>query len=382
MEKVIGLILSGGKETRFGPMKRYIGPKILVDLKDRKPVIIETIERMTSIVSKNDTFIITNNEYMELLKKEIQAEILNSNYIIEPEPKDTAVCIIFAILNLLSIENSDKKKEYSDDTIIIISPSDHDIVEKEKFVDVIEETLKYVNDKNIILLGKKPEYSSSSYGYITTSDNSENNLIDNVTSFVEKPQQKEALEIYESENVFWNLGIYIAKIRTIINYYKKHQVDLFNQVKNIFDRKYADEAMRFEALKILYRSLNGFSNFDKEIIQNIKDPVLFMKKCYFKWSDIGKWNALVSVQLCVSNDYKKIMIMGIDLDGKTAFVTGKIAFDSKYVNDGAIYYRILYSQYSNKNKDIEDVILKELNKENTENPKYKNIYNTDEYGLL
>ena len=81
------VIMAGGKGTRFWPKSRTGKPKQLLLIGSKKPLIVETVERLLPLIPKERIFISTSNDLAPDIR-ELVPEILRSNYILEPVGRD------------------------------------------------------------------------------------------------------------------------------------------------------------------------------------------------------------------------------------------------------------------------------------------------------
>ena len=86
---IYGLILAGGKGSRLYPLSRAGAPKQFLKLINDKSFLVNTVERITPIIDKNNIYVVTNMEYREKLKKEL-VDINENNIFVEPSNKETA----------------------------------------------------------------------------------------------------------------------------------------------------------------------------------------------------------------------------------------------------------------------------------------------------
>ena len=123
----------------------------------------------------------------------------------EPVGRDTAPCIAYAAYTLM--------RRYPD-AEMIVTPSDHLILNEDDFRIIISECLDFAAAHNALMtVGLKPTRPDTGYGYIQVSDNSP---ISKVKCFTEKPDLELAQVFLQSGEFFWNSGIFIWKVRNII----------------------------------------------------------------------------------------------------------------------------------------------------------------------
>ena len=99
---IVNIILVGGSGKRFWPLSTKSNPKQFVDFFGKGSFLKLTVNRLKKEYSINSLFIITNKKYSKLIKKCVP-EILESNIIYEPSPKDTAPAIALACQKIYKI---------------------------------------------------------------------------------------------------------------------------------------------------------------------------------------------------------------------------------------------------------------------------------------
>ena len=99
--KTYGLIMAGGGGTRFWPLSRKKVPKQLLNLTGKEVMINETIDRLSGIVEKEDVFIVTNAQQVDLTREIVGGRVLVSNILAEPSARNTAACIGYGAVEIL-----------------------------------------------------------------------------------------------------------------------------------------------------------------------------------------------------------------------------------------------------------------------------------------
>src|SRR5215831_882413 len=152
------VIMAGGIGSRFWPKSRTNFPKQFLDiLNTGKTLIQSTFERFTNLIPAENIYVVTSNEYVNIVKKQLPALPLQ-NILGEPSRKNTAPCIAYVSFKL---QQKDPKAS------LIVAPADHLIQDKKAFTKVCLEALSFVNKHNaFITLGIKPSQPNTGYGYI------------------------------------------------------------------------------------------------------------------------------------------------------------------------------------------------------------------------
>ena len=261
--KTIALIMAGGKGERFYPASRNLLPKQFLSLgADNETMIQKTVNRIRDLVSPQDIFVLTNKNYLSLVKEQLK-DVPTENIVLEPLSKNTAPAIE------LGVEIA--KRKY-DDAKVIVLPSDHIIKDEVEFRRILKVATQFVENKESILtIGIKPTEPNDGYGYIKISDDQE---ISKVVEFKEKPTIEVAKQYVESGNYLWNAGMFIFTIKSIDNAFKKYMPN-----QHMLLTESLDNFAKVESISIDYGIMEKADN-------------VYCIKGDFAWDDVGSWNAL------------------------------------------------------------------------------------------
>jgi len=274
------VIMAGGIGSRFWPLSRTSRPKQFLDiLNTGKTFLQETFERFRSICPIENIYIVTNKEYNRLVFEQLP-EINSEQVLLEPQRKNTAPCIAYA--NYTILKRNPKAN-------IIAAPSDHLIINTEKFRNTILKGLDFA-DKNdaLLTIGIKPVRPETGYGYIQISNEEKNESgLYKVKTFTEKPNFQLAKIFFESGEFLWNSGIFIWNIQSIMKAFETHlqEVDiLFKEALPHFSTDKEDYA-----ISSVYSECKNIS-IDYGIMEKASN--VFVISADFGWSDIGTWGSL------------------------------------------------------------------------------------------
>lgn len=307
----IALIMAGGSGSRFWPLSRKDKPKQFLKINsDKKNLLEQTVERINTIIPKEQIFIATNKCYEKLVKETIDC-IAEQNIILEEVIKNTAPAITMAVLKIENI--------YPDSTIFIL-PSDHLIKKEDNFTNLLLKGAEIVEEKNNFLtIGIKPDYPETGYGYIHSQKNKliyNNQEYYKVKEFKEKPDHETAKKYLEVGNYYWNCGIYITNSKKLLNEIEKKIFSLYkdckmimeiSNYKNLSEIKDQNKEMK---IKELYNNLENIS-IEYSVIEKLKD--IYLLKADFIWDDLGSWKSLDRVK--EKNENNNIIVgehLGID----------------------------------------------------------------------
>ena len=155
------IILAGGTGSRFWPLSRQLEPKQLLSIYSNKTMLEETIERISPSIKKKNIYIATNMMHRQKIRKAVKhLKIPIQNILLEPEGKNTLAPI--AVLS---------KRIYASDKNAIIAalPSDHLVINKEKFLRLLAKGFNIAKGDVIVTFGVSPERPETGYGYIKIS---------------------------------------------------------------------------------------------------------------------------------------------------------------------------------------------------------------------
>lgn len=212
------VIMAGGVGSRFWPMSTDEKPKQFIDvLGVGKSLIQLTVERFNGICDVENTWVVTNKKYVSTVKEQLPG-IAENHILCEPCRRNTAPCIAYVSWRIKAV---DPKAN------IVVTPSDHVITNTEEFKRVINECLRFTGETDaIVTLGMKPTRPETGYGYIQadlSSSSLRNKDIFRVDSFREKPDIDTASQYIQKKNYFWNSGIFLWNVSTIVNAFRVYQ---------------------------------------------------------------------------------------------------------------------------------------------------------------
>lgn len=276
------VILAGGAGSRFWPISSEELPKQFLDILGCGRTLIQlTLERFNGLIPKENVWVVTAEKYREIVMEQLP-EIPSGNILCEPCRRNTAPCICYV---------SWKIKKLNTKANIVVSPSDHLVVDIQAFQSAIDDSLSFAAETDaVVTLGLKPTRPETGYGYIKadlTYSSSRKHNIFRVDEFKEKPTLDVAKEYIQSPNYLWNSGIFIWNVNTIINAFRVYEPE----VSSIFEGLMPYYGTDKEQNKIdeSYPQCKNIS-VDYAILEKAED--IFVFPASFSWSDLGTWNSL------------------------------------------------------------------------------------------
>ncbi|NRB64814.1 MAG: mannose-1-phosphate guanylyltransferase [Saprospiraceae bacterium] len=270
--------MAGGIGSRFWPASREERPKQFLDvLGTGKSLIRMTFERFLHFCPAERIFIVTNEAYCDLVLEHLP-ELTEDQIIREPSRKNTAPCIAYTAFKLQALDP---------EANLVVAPSDHVILQETNFVETVKKGLAFTEKYPALLtLGIQPTRPDTGYGYIEKGNVAAED-VHKVVSFREKPDVATAKSYLSAGNYVWNAGIFIWKVKHLLDAFKTHATAIYNtlgQTPTVFN---TDEEEAF--IREVYPTVPSIS-IDYAIME--KADNVFTIPSSFGWSDLGTWASL------------------------------------------------------------------------------------------
>lgn len=273
-------IMAGGIGSRFWPKSRQSLPKQFLDILGTGQTLIQmTYERFKKIVAEDHIYIVTGENYVDLVKEQLPT-IQDFQIVAEPARRNTGPCVAYMAHKLYAINPQAN---------FVVAPSDHLILEPQKFAEAINKGLDFANkyDK-LVTLGIRPTRPDTGYGYIQfLEENKPAEGVHKVKTFTEKPSLEIARTLLESGDFLWNAGIFIWSVASIIKAFGDYQ----SEINDLFKAGYGRYNTALEAAFIAnaYAQCKNIS-IDYAIMEYANNVCVIPAS--FGWSDLGTWTSL------------------------------------------------------------------------------------------
>ena len=270
------IILSGGSGSRFWPLSRKDQPKQFLSIYSNRPMIQETIQRITGPFPKRNIYIAANMIHKKQTKTCLKGSGLESkNLFFEPEARNT-----FAPIGLLTQRIYDK----DENAVISVFPCDHYIKDKKRFSLTLKKAIEVAKKGYIVTLGIKPDRPETGYGYIKVksklkSIKEEAYMVERLK---EKPQFSKAKKFFADKKYYWNAGIFIFRAKDMLDEIKKIMPGDFSLLTKINSNNLKRHWQRLSPLSI-----------DYAIMEKTNRMALIPGD--FGWLDIGSWNSVAGL---------------------------------------------------------------------------------------
>lgn len=272
------IILAGGSGSRLWPLSRDMYPKQLLSLDNENSLLQQTFLRLRKFSSAENIATVTNIKHFQDIKLQLNSIDSNNLVIAEPLGKNTAPAIACTLEYFM-------QKNNNDDDIVLIVPSDHLINDIAAFAETVRKGEKLAQAGYIVTFGIKPTYPETGYGYIKIAKSFETGF--EVEKFVEKPDLVTAQEYLNSGKFYWNAGIFMAKISTLLDEFAKYEPEIFATLKNL------DFSNSTKINYSIYEAMPSIS-IDYAIME--KSDKIALIELESDWNDLGSWQSLYEIK--------------------------------------------------------------------------------------
>lgn len=281
MDNKYVIIMAGGVGSRFWPLSRSERPKQFLDILGTGETLIQqTYRRFRSVCRPENIFVVTSNEHKALVIDQLGMQ--PENVLAEPFRRNTAPCLAYGTFSILNRNR---------DAVVVVTPADHLIIKEDKFSDVIRKSFEFAEKNDALLtLGIQPDRPETGYGYIQADRKKPVSGYDNlmkVKTFTEKPDIELARIFLESGDFYWNSGIFIWNIKSIMDAFQKHLPDMFST----FDegKSFLGTAEEEKFIRRTYSECKSIS-IDYGIMEKADNVYVMFTE--IGWSDLGTWSSL------------------------------------------------------------------------------------------
>jgi len=274
-----GLILAGGRGTRFWPRSRRKRAKQVLSIFGERSLIQSTVERLSPLIPPERIWVLTNGHLREEIVRQLPS-IPRRQILAEPVQRNTAPAIGLAAHILQSLDK---------DSIMGVFPADHVIAKPRRYLQFVRASFRAASEGKVAVLGIVPRWAETGYGYIEFPRGTRSGSLSAaaVSSFREKPDSKTAAKYLAAKRFYWNAGMFFWRTDVLLEALRRYlpkTATLLASLPRFSDRKFharLDEVFsRCENISIDYAVLERAKN----VVGLACDDI--------GWNDVGSWNAV------------------------------------------------------------------------------------------
>lgn len=274
-----GLILAGGRGTRFWPRSRKRFAKQVLNVVGERSLIQQTVDRLAPVIPPERLWVLTNEHLRDTIVEQLP-EVPKRQILSEPAQRNTAPAIGLAAHILHSVDP---------DAVMGVFPSDHVVGKPAAYRSVVKAALKAASGGHLMVVGIQPRWPETGYGYIEfpkgTGAGGKHPIP--VRRFREKPELAKAKKFVAAGNFYWNSGMFFWQTGTILDELRRNlpkTATILASLPPFGARKFAAELERCFPL------CENIS-IDYAVLEKAKQ-VAGIPAADFGWNDVGSWNAV------------------------------------------------------------------------------------------
>ncbi|MDO4950981.1 MAG: sugar phosphate nucleotidyltransferase [Bacteroidales bacterium] len=280
--KNYAIILAGGIGSKLWPMSQGAKPKQFIDLFAAGRTMLQlTYDRYKHLVPKENIFISTYKDYLPIVKEQLP-EVDEGQIVAEPLQLSTAPATALTLMHIVA---------RNPDANVICAPADQLIFDHEVFEKQMRKGLEFIDETDCFLaIGIKPTRPATSYGYLQASEETRDGFF-KLKSFTEKPNIDFARLFCESGEFYWNTGIFLWNVKTMLQALRQDYPDIEKMV-SIIAR--GQDLSRFSAIVTEQYPRIRFQSIDILILEHHAN--VYIAPCNFGWADVGSWKNYYDLQ--------------------------------------------------------------------------------------
>ena len=304
-----GLILAGGRGTRFWPRSRKRSAKQVLNVVGERSLIQATVDRLTPVIPPERLWVLTNDHLRDTIIRQLP-QVPKSQILAEPEQRNTAPAIGLAAQILQSLDPK---------AVMGVFPSDHVIGKTAAYRAVLKAAFKGASSGNLVVVGIQPRWPETGYGYVefpkACVPGGPESLP--VRKFHEKPDLPRAKRYVKAGNYYWNSGMFFWRTDVLLEQLRLHlprTATLLASLPPFGSRAFPKQ------LKQAFPLCDSIS-IDYAVLEKAKN-VCGIAAADFGWNDVGSWNAVYEL-LERDPQGNSIALESIALDSHNNFVDAR-----------------------------------------------------------
>ena len=272
------VIMAGGIGSRLWPLSTPDVPKQFIDVLGVGRSLIQlTADRFAPVCAPDHFWVVTGERYAALVQEQLP-QIPREQILCEPEGRNTAPCIAYA---------SWKIRKKDPQANIVVTPADALVLKTAEFADTISKALAFTQERDaIVTVGITPSRPETGYGYIHAVEALQGQLV-KVSEFKEKPDLDTAIGYMEDGHYFWNAGIFVWNVNTIIRELSAYAPQIAEVMDQLEPSLLTEEET--PQLRRLFPSCEKIS-IDYAVME--KSRYIYVIAEDLAWSDLGSWGSL------------------------------------------------------------------------------------------
>ena len=282
-DHLYGVILAGGRGTRFWPRSRRRFPKQLMKFWGDTSLLQQTVARLRPLIPPRNIWVFTNEYLMREVARQLP-QVPRVQIVAEPVQRNTAPCIGLAAELIL---------RQDPDAVLGVFPSDQTIGKPAAFLNVVRLASCHAAEGAVVVLGIAPRWPETGYGYMefAARPSHRNSRALLIRQFREKPNLVQARRYVASRRFFWNSGMFFWRATTVRDLLQTHLPETAAVLAGIA-RKLGHGSNTPSLQSVLKQFYPRCENISVDYAVLEKTSGVLGIPCEFGWSDVGSWKAV------------------------------------------------------------------------------------------
>jgi mannose-1-phosphate guanylyltransferase len=274
-----GLILAGGRGTRFWPRSRKRSAKQVLNVVGRRTLIQAAVERLAPLIPPERIWVLTNNDLRDTVVGQLP-EVPAGQILAEPAQRNTAPAIGLAAHILRSIDPH---------AVMGVFPADHVIAKPSGYRAAVRAALKGAEAGKLMVVGIRPRWAETGYGYVEFPRGTEPGgwRPVPVKRFHEKPEAAKAQRYVAAGNFYWNSGMFFWRADVLLDELRRRLPKTATLLAALPPFRDPGFPARLKRSFPLCENIS----IDYAVLEK-SDNVAGIPAGEFGWNDVGSWNAV------------------------------------------------------------------------------------------
>lgn len=278
--QIIPILLAGGAGTRLWPVSRDAFPKQFLPLIGNKSTYQETLLRVQDAMFA-PPIVITGPNFHFFARRQAEEVGVDATVVIEPMRRDSAPAIAAATA---------VARQRDPEAVVLALAADHIILDVEKFRATCLVGRAAADVGRIVTFGIKPTEPKTSYGYILPGEPIGKTGVNEVKSFVEKPDAATAAR-YVRDGYLWNSGNFLFRADVLLAEVARLEPQMAEAIEAAVNN--ASNDLGFLRLQPDAFARAPQKSIDYAVMEKTDRAAVVTGD--FRWSDIGSWDALFDI---------------------------------------------------------------------------------------
>ncbi len=271
------VIIAGGSGTRLWPLSQGNHPKHLLSLTGDRSMLQNTYRRAKQAAEDAaHIYVVTEISHSQEVRQQLP-ELAEDHVVVEPGRRGTVSCFVLALAKIA--------QDHRPNEVVVFIHADHHIPDEDGFAKAVRAATEgSTATKSIALVGVRPNYPATGFGYIEFGDklaDYEGLPVYKVEGFKEKPPIETAKQYLLAGTYLWNQGLFAAPVRVWETEFKEYAPYYFEAYEQL--RADQDDLARLSATYLALES----GTIDYALIEHT--PNLVVIPAQYDWADIGSF---------------------------------------------------------------------------------------------